>query len=599
MANELKIIVKFDTGKASAETKQYAEGSVGYLEQQLKKLRLAYKELTVGTEEQRQALVKLKQIEAEVNDVRGRGITVTKNSNSASANATVTLQALNYTVRDSAYFARDFSLGMLAVGNNLNPLIDGFIRMRQETGSYKGATSALLSTLIGPAGLMFAFSIIVTAIQAITFELAKNKSEAKTSAETISQLAEEYRTLSEKLQQAKKEALNLNADDVNAAVKGLNEQLLQQIKYYDELIAKKGMYLGLATGQSLTGQGYGSISSALFAPTKEDLQNARDKKQITQEQIDAYSVMGTKIGYIIDTYFSGDKKNALALFGGLSRNDQALVNKAIKEYGDQIESNVSKQFEYAGTQINLTKDRAKELTDIFNELLHPKEEKKSGLYTQLYEINELVADIFEKNQRYWDAILNGVNDKNINALGLSRFSDKNPFGIFPNMFQGTSYNPLDKVEEGRNATQILQDSLKSLSKENQTLIGLTNQVGDTIFQAFLHGKTGVDELIASVLILMGKFLLIQTITAGLASLLPTPVAGALGSIRPEVPNTPYNAPISPSADIQKSIQAMNANMVTMSQPIYIISDVPGQKFTREVTQPNIERLKRSNVNYVR
>ena len=50
----------------------------------------------------------------------------------ASANASMALLNLNYVIRDSPYFFQNFALGLLAVGNNLNPLIDSFNRLRKE-----------------------------------------------------------------------------------------------------------------------------------------------------------------------------------------------------------------------------------------------------------------------------------------------------------------------------------------------------------------------------------------------------------------------------------------------------------------------------------
>ena len=164
-------------------------------------------ELEVRKYAQRRKSIEIAELQsaAELKLIQQYGI-----STRMSGNASMTLQALNYTIRDSAYFSRDLALGLLAVGNNLNPLIDGFIRVKGELKEGQSLWGALTSSMSKAQWTILGFSFAVSMIQAITFELAKNKSEAKTSAETISQLAEEYRTLSEKLQQAKKEALNLN-----------------------------------------------------------------------------------------------------------------------------------------------------------------------------------------------------------------------------------------------------------------------------------------------------------------------------------------------------------------------------------------------------
>jgi len=177
MANELKIVVRFDTGQARTNAD-------------------ALRKPIQGIKQDLDALAKTQAVAQ----------TSMQQTTRVSANAATTLQALNFTVRDSPYFFRDFSLGVLAVGNNLNPLIDGLIRMNTEA---KAANSTLgrelLNSLKGPAGLVFGFSILVTVLQAVTFALAKTKSEAEAQKQSINDLVKEYKDFSDIVR-----ALNLN-----------------------------------------------------------------------------------------------------------------------------------------------------------------------------------------------------------------------------------------------------------------------------------------------------------------------------------------------------------------------------------------------------
>lgn len=59
--------------------------------------------------------------------------------------------------------AQDLPFGFIGIQNNLNPLLEGFQRLRAETGSGKAALSALGQSLIGPAGLGIALSVISAA----------------------------------------------------------------------------------------------------------------------------------------------------------------------------------------------------------------------------------------------------------------------------------------------------------------------------------------------------------------------------------------------------------------------------------------------------
>lgn len=60
--------------------------------------------------------------------------------------------------------AQDLPFGFLGIQNNLNPLLESFQRLRAETGSSKAAFAALGSSLIGPAGIGIALSVVSAAI---------------------------------------------------------------------------------------------------------------------------------------------------------------------------------------------------------------------------------------------------------------------------------------------------------------------------------------------------------------------------------------------------------------------------------------------------
>ena len=106
--------------------------------------------------------------------------TTLQGTQTASANASMALLNLNYVVRDSPYFFNNFALGLLAVGNNLNPLIDSFNRLRAEAVEKNISTFALLkNAMIGGAGISIAFSVLVTAIQSYVFATQSAKRATK------------------------------------------------------------------------------------------------------------------------------------------------------------------------------------------------------------------------------------------------------------------------------------------------------------------------------------------------------------------------------------------------------------------------------------
>ncbi len=82
--------------------------------------------------------------------------------------------------------AQDLPFGFIGIQNNLNPLLEGFQRLRAETGSSKAALAALGQSLIGPAGIGIALSVISSAILIYQNGIAgfnKKTKEAKDKAE--------------------------------------------------------------------------------------------------------------------------------------------------------------------------------------------------------------------------------------------------------------------------------------------------------------------------------------------------------------------------------------------------------------------------------
>lgn len=60
--------------------------------------------------------------------------------------------------------AQDAPFGFIGIQNNLNPLLESFAMLRKETGSNGAALKALGSSLIGPAGLGIALSLVSAGI---------------------------------------------------------------------------------------------------------------------------------------------------------------------------------------------------------------------------------------------------------------------------------------------------------------------------------------------------------------------------------------------------------------------------------------------------
>src|SRR5690606_40721901 len=51
----------------------------------------------------------------------------------SSRNAAMAMLNLNYVIRDTPYFFNNFAMGVMAIGNNINPLTDSLQRLRKES----------------------------------------------------------------------------------------------------------------------------------------------------------------------------------------------------------------------------------------------------------------------------------------------------------------------------------------------------------------------------------------------------------------------------------------------------------------------------------
>ena len=388
MANELKIRVIFDTGGTKPPTEQVKvlEGSLKDLELQYKKLQaIAEKSFVAGSPAQLAAMAQATQALNVYKTALGQVGTTMPGVAKGSANAAMTLQALNYTVRDSPYFFRDFSLGLLAIGNNLNPLIDGLIKMRIEAQAAKGATVGWFTTFLGAhtQGIILFMSILVSAIQAVTFAMAKNSSEAKQQEKSLSDLAQALKNVEEKYRDAKDEMLKIPAADTAASFRVIAKAVDELIKKLDEAIKKQTEMNSIPTPSSSnlglkdTGKQRSMWDVIVGTPTEDDIKKLKEQLSLKKDELKVFEAQGKLIESIKKAFFSGDKKGVASIFGAMSKQEQDAFSSWIKTNGETLNATTTKSFQYAGqTWIELTKARAKEFTDIFDEVNKKQKDKK-------------------------------------------------------------------------------------------------------------------------------------------------------------------------------------------------------------------------------
>lgn len=497
MEKELVINVKIKTPN-SAATKEYAEGTIGALEQAIRKLKNEMKNLEVGSAEHVSSLKNLISMQDELKVAMGRGIVPAMgNTTALSARATTTLQALNYTIRDSPYFFRDFSLGLLAVGNNLNPLIDGLISMKkaaQESGQTLGGV--LLNSLKGTSGIILAFSFAVSAIQAVTFALAKNKSQADSTATSLNELKERVKQLKasfedladfevqstfRKLQEETIERFEkMRQTAISAASNSpyLNEDQIKAIerinKYYDNLINSLKVGLQESTFDQDVLRNIGILNKlveAIQSKTPNAIQKIAQEYKLSADQI---KNLGSQLGYLRDNIFvlgtetrkqdlpENVQRIAKEFHGTAKATDEA--KKAIEAYGKAVKETSLKAKEEK-PPINFTTDEE--------------------LLAQIHYLENLYAISNSEKER--NRILEKTKELTRELLGLEKLKEEKPKEYsLPNVADEELQNQIAFYENQMNITNstrekfYLYQKILELEKELNTELENERQITEQI-----------------------------------------------------------------------------------------------------------------------
>lgn len=227
---------------------------------------------------------------------------------------------------DLGRIAQDAPYGFIGIQNNLNPLLESFGRLKAETGSVGGALKALGSSLIGPAGLGIAISVISSAI------LFYNQYQAKAAKETANSESA--------MKKAKKtaEEYALSLDEVTRA------NLIGSQNAARELVDLKLLY---DTTQNIT------LSTKLRAQAVDTLQekypsyfkNIKDENILNGSSIAVYNALTTAILASSRARAAGDimaendkrnftniqKRNDLEVQYGNTLSKQAILQKALAD----------------------------------------------------------------------------------------------------------------------------------------------------------------------------------------------------------------------------------------------------------------------------
>jgi len=190
--------------------------------------------------------------------------------------------------------AQDAPFGFIGIQNNLNPLLESFQRLRQESGSNVSALKALGQSLIGPAGIGVALSLVSAGI--IIYQQWQQKANKVT--ENAKKATDDYvKSLDQVTQSQVKGAQNATAELTNlkllyAATQDVSLSSKQRADAVDNLQQKYPAYFKNISDEAILAgkaeDAYIRLSTAILATARaraaEELIATNTKRQLENEQ---------------------------------------------------------------------------------------------------------------------------------------------------------------------------------------------------------------------------------------------------------------------------------------------------------------------------
>jgi cob(I)alamin adenosyltransferase len=256
-----------------------------------------------------------------------------------------------YALTNLGRVAQDAPFGFIGIQNNLNPLLESFQALKRETGTTSGALKALGQSLIGPAGLGIALSVVSAGILFYQqYQQRANKEVA-----TAKKVTDEYINSLGQVQQAQLKG-GQNAQAELTSLKLLYNQYqkstlpLQQRKdAYKEIQKLYPAYFGNmafeSTATDKTKNAYNSLTDSILASARAraaaDLIAKNSTRQLENEQkvIDLTKQIQDERTKQIQLQSAVESQNLLAKQEAniLTSKQAEIVNKYLKAGAKEAE----------------------------------------------------------------------------------------------------------------------------------------------------------------------------------------------------------------------------------------------------------------------
>jgi len=154
---------------------------------------------------------------------------------------------------DMGYFANSAQMGIMAIGNNISPLIESFQMAKTEGKSFGDVLKGAFS---GYGGWLIGINILVSAITA--YSIASSKAKKETEGWDLTTLIGDMNLYAESLAKVKKQLSEMTDVNLGKSIGELNKQLSELM--FDQL---KSMQMFSIAGTGVGGAG-GALLQAIF-----------------------------------------------------------------------------------------------------------------------------------------------------------------------------------------------------------------------------------------------------------------------------------------------------------------------------------------------
>jgi hypothetical protein len=432
--------------------------------------------------------------------------------------------------------AQDAPFGFIGIQNNLNPLLESFQRLKAETGGTGSALKALGQSLIGPAGLGIALSVVSAGI--LFYQQYQQRANKEVT--TAKKVTDEYINSLGQVQQAQLKGAQAAQGEL-ATLKLLYNQyqnstlpLEQRKDAYKEIQKLYPAYFGNlgfeATATEKTKNAYNSLTESILASARAraaaDLIAKNSTRQLENEQkiIDLNTQIQNERTKQLKLQNTVESQNLLAKQEAniLTSKQADIVNKYLTAGAKEAE--LIKLKNNLITDSNLLTEKNIQLTKSVNQEV-AKGGKVSGSVggdalqkgkmpkadNTANEAKKRAEDLAKEANAFGAKMLKSIQDFQINVSNLAAEKKAKIDFIDPDqlqsavaltdMFQKEIFGNLQKVNKhlvdfNQQASDIINGSLV------QTFAGIGNAIGESL----ANGTSLAENLGASLLNSLGSVL---------------------------------------------------------------------------------------------